>query len=418
MPSLVKFPSSIPNEIIDIIVSYIDVFKDLLTFRHLCNKTLNRKYTANFYCSILYSFIETPKVYITYNTSLNILKKRDYIRDIRIHAPRYINFQQLNNLTKLETLIIEEYGCIRNIPPIYKSLTTLICPSSDLSDNILNKLPNLTKLNCKGCYDVTEKSLSILTNLTALTSYSNNANDLTFIKNLKKLEHLYIDYRFQNLSSNIISNLTSLKSLEFNIYKYIDPNIIRLLPNLEYIKCNNIIPYWDEDIMHLSNLKHLITGIKCEFTDISFKQLTKLEKLEINGQNINISNDILSTLTNLTELSLGNLQLDDNTFINMKKLKTLNCDNSLLLTDKCLINLSNLISLHCGNNINFTDEGLSKLLNLQILHCGENTNFTIDGIYNLPNLKQLSTGKNINFSNVIKYYNGNKYAIIKKYLQM
>jgi hypothetical protein len=204
-----------------------------------------------------------------------------------------------------------------------------------------------------------------------------------------------------------MSKLINLKTLHLSDNSKIKPEIIKLLPKLELVDCG-IYEFTDDHLINLTNIRKLICGINCFFTDLSFRQLTKLKILDIDWAHILLDDDTFSTLTELTELHLGNrLILTDQVFINMSKMRKLYCDRNIYITDNCLKYMPNLIELDCGSNNNFTDNAIIELHDLEILRCGECINITDNCLKHMSNLIELDCGNNNNFTDsaIMKLHN-------------
>lgn len=384
-----------PIDLHDFIVSFIDNFKDLLNWRHVCHNTFHN-YTAQFYCSRMYPFIQTPYVNITNATNLNLLIKRSYIKNIIIHTSS-IQDKYIKELKNLEYLNIDTYT-YNLTNSAFKNLTNLKTMiynnNTDIDDIAISRLTNLTNLSCFNCIKITANALAKLTNLAILDCSSNQYLDTSFVRHLTKLECLTIDGNVQN----DISNLTPLVNLKvLNIRKLgIIPEILRVLPNIIYLKCGEY-DYHDIHITTLTKLKELVCGTNCVFTDLSILNLKNLTILKLNKSKSVISDNAINGLINLTELNCGYSQITDNAFKLLTKLQSLQCERNITITNEALQYLPNLLEFRCGHNTNFTDSGVILLTKLVILNCEHNTNLTDISLLNLPNLKILCCGINHNF---------------------
>lgn len=388
-----------PNDIHDVIVSFINNFTDLMSWRHTCHDTFH-DYTASFYCRKLYPFIKTPLVEVTEDTNLNLLSRRSYVKSININIHNF-KAEYLINLKELEYLKFSDYGDgMPSSSYVFANLTklqTLNCSYSVcFNDMSLMKLTSLTQLICDNCQKISAKSLSKLVNLTKLNCENIPRLDTSFVRHLTKLECLTISETVQDDPNNLIP-LVNLKQLHVT-KNGIRPESIKWLPKLTYLYCGNY-EYTDSHIMYLSNLTTLVCGVNCFFTDISLSNLTKLEEIRFNNANIIASDEVLSKLVCLIDLACGKTQIPDHVIKNFSNLTSLHCEENLLLTDNVLKYLPNLTELTCGRNTNFTDDGLIKLKKLEILNCGSNTAITDFTLYNLPKLHTLSCGFNRNFRN-------------------
>lgn len=391
-----------PSDIQDIIVSCFNNFIDLMNWRHTCS-SYYRDYSANFYCSKLYSFIKTPKVLANEYTNLFILSNRTYIKELFVDT--LINDANIRNLVNLELLKFEYTNYHKKLTQLgflkFTNLKVLHMQSSKiLNDYILLKLPNLTDLNCNACQYVTHNSLKTLTKLVKLECISIPKLKTSFVKNLTNLEYLYIDKAVENNKCHVISQLTKLKRLRID-HSGLKPSTAKLLPNLEYLDCQ-VHEYTDDHIMHLFNLKSITIGINTVITDLSFKNLTKLEYLNFGSNNVLISEDIFTKLIHLQSLYIGTLfDMSDSFLINCTNLEILDCGRNNTLTDLCLSYLPNLKELYCAKNQNFTDNGVKNLKNIEKLNCGTNKNLTDITLLSLPKLKELDCGYNRNFRDAL-----------------
>lgn len=110
----------------------------------------------------------------------------------------------------------------------------------------------------------------------------------------------------------------------------------------------------------------------------------------------------ISRLTNLEELTLKGLQLEDDeieSIVNLKKLEKLNIKNSRYITDICLKYVASLEDLtylnisRSGFNENFTDEGIyhiCELSNLSTLKIGSSELITISSINMMIKMDKLN----------------------------
>jgi len=405
----------------NIIVSYINSIKDLLSWRYTCRSHF-RKYVVYFECSNFYQFIIPINVVINRNTNLTLLKYNDQIKYLKISRnkskhQKYINERFTNehllHLKNLEYLEIEGYykygdGEVSCMSPSLtltgfinlSKLKTLHCKDMVfLTNDILNNLPNLTDLDCSNCNFVTHHGLRHLTNLTKLVCNGNDSLDSCFVQYLTKLEYLTIDYDIQN-NYDLLIPLVNLKILQAPTDN-INPNIIKVLPKLERVICYNN-EFTDIHIQHLYNLKELVCGPNSFFTGLSLDKFSNLEKFSITNTNIELFVFTFRKFTYLKEFHSGNAHIPDHLFKDLKFMESLYCDNNITLTDKCLEFMPNLTELNCGNNNSFTDYAVSKLKKLKDLNCVSNVLLTDLTLTSLPNLTRLSCGINRNFKDGLK----------------
>ena len=367
-----------PIDILQYIVSYMNEFQDVMSWRHTCRRTFIT-YTVSFYCSRMYTFIRTPYVLITKDTNLDRLSKRTYINGLVVNSTnKPLGNKHLCNLKNLFSLKISTSYPYSSIDAKafknFNKLKAFICSRETfVNDEVLMYMPDLIYLDCTACLHVTGKSLGSLHHLTTLICEDIYDLDFRFLTNLTNLKSLTIHQSVQN-DINIFKSLTNLTTLNLSPSMSIKPEIVKLLPNLDSVICGNY-EYTDDHLMHLNNLKMLICGINCFFTSLSISRLQNLTVLNINNGVFNITDSALINLTNLLELHCGILYIPDYIFKYYTELRILNCDSNILMSDTALEYLPKLISLNCGKNLKFTDIGLSKLHKLRYLNCGINRNF-------------------------------------------
>lgn len=202
------------------------------------------------------------------------------------------------------------------------------------------------------------------------------------------LRHNYI------ISDDHICNLTNLKNLNLYFNKLITDNGIKKLKNLKKLTLTGICKITDDGLKNLTNLEDLDLSFFFDdigkITDNSLKHLTNLTTLRL-FENDKITNEGIKKLTKL------------------KKLILIDKSN---ITDDGIKNLVNLTSLRIGGYNNVIENGLSRtkflianneiknlknLKNLTELDITLNYDITGDEIMNFPNLKKIydAMGKNL-----------------------
>lgn len=213
-----------------------------------------------------------------------------------------------------------------------------------------------------------------------IVNYINDINDFLNFRQINKLinEKIYNVYFTINgaypfmISTNtklrkngrIYQNFEHVISLTCSYKKNSD--ILNRLINLKYLNLSSVLDIsYNKNIYNLPNLTYLNTGC------ISFD-----------------SNSLL-LCKNLETLISNRSYLLNSLFVNINKLKHLECELSIELTDKCLTNLTNLIYFRPPYINNFTVEGLQKLTNLEILHNTKNCYMKYNILIKLTKLKIL-----------------------------
>ncbi len=185
----------------------------------------------------------------------------------------------------------------------YNNIKTLQEELNKLSN--YKNLKNLTISSDEQGKPYSVENFDFLKNLTKLDYlYINglNANDISATFELSNLKTLVLSNgNMANSKFNLISKLTKLETLNLSMQNITDISVLSNLTNLKklYLSGNNI------------------TSIE------SLKTLTKLEELYV-GCNENLKNyNSLSSLENLTILMITPDSVDIKLFENLKKLKTL-----------------------------------------------------------------------------------------------
>lgn len=235
---------------------------------------------------------------------------------------------------------------------------------------------------------------------------------------LSKLIHL----RFLDLASNTKISDNTLKKMIYLRHLNIGRNYnisdysIKYLVNLTYLNCGIMnIQFTDEGIQPLINLITLYTSY-IDITDNAFKTLTKLKHLYCD-YNSKLTNHIFNYLPQLTELSVGYNKFSIQAISKLSNLTHLTINPDMLIFNEYFSCLQKLIYLNCSYNNTisdeallylpnlkylkrcnnqFTDIGLCTLRQLIYLDCGINNKFTNNGFCHLTKLQVLICGKNRN----------------------
>lgn len=164
--------------------------------------------------------------------------------------------------------------------------------------------------------------------------------------------------------------LTRLESLNLCYNKVITIRTVIQLTNLTKLglSCNHTVYHgYCHNKLSIKPLKNL-TNLDLSYNDV----IENSDLIEIGSQlrylnlvcNDTISDNSLSTLTNLTSLDLSdNNTITDNSILKLAKLKILKL-TSTKISDKSLQTLTNLTELESFYNDQITDDSLSKLTNL------------------------------------------------------
>lgn len=133
---------------------------------------------------------------------------------------------------------------------------------------------------------------------------------------------------------------------------------------------------------------------KSKISDISLKKLTYLVSLKSHEYCL-MTDDSLSLLTNLTELSIASddYLISDLSVSLLTNLTTLSINYNHLpnsrITDKSIMKLTQLVDLDLFINPYITDQAVMKLTNLTCLNLEGNDTISIDALKNLTNLETL-----------------------------
>ncbi len=133
-------------------------------------------------------------------------------------------------------------------------------------------------------------------------------------------------------------------------------------------------------------------------TDADLIKFTKLRRLN-NYQFSKITDKSLQCMTNLTHLKLFPTGITDECIKQLTKLQRLELNHNHRITDDSIKNLIHLDLLSLENNYLITDHGISTLTNLKCIGLINDDKITINGLRHLPKLAGLTLKNNGNISN-------------------
>jgi len=262
------------------------------------------------------------------------------------------------------------------------------------------------------------KGKSPTVNMENLEYLNINFNEIENMKfKLKKLKHIYINNPYISKSINI-SNVNSLKYLNNIEILELEVGISISLSladfrNLKKLNCRCCTYMKNEDIKNLINLELLCIINNLEITNDAFKNLGKIKTLLL--YNTLVTSEVLKYLPNIEILSLDNrsIRYDDYKYMeNVKKFKLLDlsCDNKIsdeniknidiehiILSNNDTITISglgkNIKKIDLERNSTIKNEDLKKL-DLIYLNLSTNNVITDEGLKFCKNLKILNLYSN------------------------
>ncbi len=289
-------------------------------------------------------------------------------------------------------------------------VTILNMSNSDISDELLNKYPNLVELNCSFCPNITDKSIIELKQLQILNCMGcQNITDKSIIE-LKQLQKFNCR-ECRNITDKSIIELKQLQILNccyheniivrhiieqelriLNYYEY--PNItdksIIELKQLQILNCSYCPNITDKSIIKLKQLQKLDCSWCQKITDRSIIELKQLQILNCSNCPKITDNSIIE-LKQLQKLYCNECpKITDISIIELTQLQILNCNECPNITDKSIIELKQLLKLDCKNCKNITDNSIIELKQLQILNCSYCPNITDISIIELKQLQDLN----------------------------
>jgi hypothetical protein len=253
-------------------------------------------------------------------------------------------YEKLSNLTSLKIMYdVDDVPFYKPLVLLFPRLKKLCCFSTLLTHS-LEGLTSLESLRAS-CINIQISTLTNLTKLKQCDSYAlhNFHNELPL---LTKLEHLSLPW--SNLVDNSdLVNLHNMRTLSItNTYEVTDEGLL-YMTKMEKLKLDvvggvggscfksfcatlttliiNNTSLYDEYLILLTQLKHL--EVYRHNTIRSLSKLTTLQTLYV-GDNNNIRNTDLTTLVNLTHLSIHN------EYITLDVIPFLTSLKSITLSDK------------------------------------------------------------------------------------
>ncbi|CAG0941605.1 partial Internalin I, partial [Candidatus Brocadiaceae bacterium] len=288
-----------------------------------------------------------------------------------------LNDEELNDLTNLTSLSLHECYSLQNVDGLQNltNLTSLVLAGCHSLQNVdgLQNLTNLTSLNLRGCDRL--PNVDVLHYLPKLTSLDlsvchllQNVDVLQYLPNLTSLD---LSYCFGLQNVDVLQNLTNLTSLDLSrCPRLLNYDLLKNLANLTSLKLSDCHSLQNVDVLqNLSNLTCLDLSDCNRLLNVDgLQNLTNLTSLFLDGCSYLQNVDGLQYLTNLTRLDLSRCHRLQNVDVmqnltNLTSLDLRKCE-SLQNVDG-LQNLTNLTSLdlsYCHSLQNV--EGLRSLLNL------------------------------------------------------
>ncbi|KAL9648821.1 hypothetical protein ABK040_003753 [Willaertia magna] len=299
------------------------------------------------------------------------------LKELKLYNCRNILGNCLQNLIKLEKLILQTCSAMKNINQYLNNLTNLkylkiyFCSSDEfLTSNSLQNLTNLEYLEIRG-----------------KEFYDKDFCNLTKLKTLKITKPFTFFDQEKNLTGSFLPYLTNLEILDCNFIveeKYCKN--LKHLKTLSLLKIDNVI---SEDLSYLKNIKtiSLFSSFSNKITDRHLQQLTNFISLNLDHQE-EITGECLINMINLTRLKVNATKIKDEHLMNLTKLKYLDISDCKNLIGNCLFNLSQLEELKISRT-QVNDEHLENLINLKELHAFECVNLN-SGKF-LLNMNELSS---------------------------
>ena len=230
-------------------------------------------------------------------------------------------------------------------------------------------------------------ALLVLTNIRSL--YLSNDRFITddTIPRLTQLTLLNLNNNRRIIN---ISSLTNLTSLDLSFSMVGGTSLIKLT-NLTHLDLSVESCIYDESLEVLTQLKTLVLGENVDITDNSIKFLTNLTQLNIN--NTKITGKSIKYLTNLTHLEMGQTlgTIKDEDLGDLTRLTYLDLSWNENITNKTLYRLTNIRSLVLARNSNITSSSVKSLPNLTMLNISNNDTIHTRTVKKLTNLVTLYT---------------------------
>jgi len=191
-----------------------------------------------------------------------------------------------------------------------------------IDDNCVSRLLKLTQINLFGNDVITNHGISKLTNLTKINLRSDKNITDDGIKRLTNLLHINMSKNYK-ITDYSLTNLTNLKSLSFE-HSNISDNSFTKLINLTMIHIGNgntnITDNGFKKLASYNNLQKLSLGCN-NISNKAIKEFYSLTSLNVKT-NINIDDNGIKNLTNLTELGI-NRQMSSQCIRNLRLLSNI-----------------------------------------------------------------------------------------------
>ena len=328
---------------------------------------------------------------------LNMLKKINILIILVIFSLGLI-YPILSKAT--DEIVSIKFEDINLYNAIVEKLNDIIENKNDSSYEIYLKQSNMqkvTKLDISQKNIANIKGLSGFTNVTKLYLHGNQITDISELNKMNNIEALDISQN-KITDISIISNMVNLRFLflgcdgienktgsRHSTNKITNLQPLKPLINMQTLEIDGL------DINDISSLENMSKLNTLDLRSNNIEDITVLSKLKnIKSLSIERNKNIkdfqpISSLGNLTKLSLGNMEIKNIDFLsNLTNIETLNLSFNDITDINSLANMSNLKELSIGNNPNLED--ISPLAKCKSLH---KLYIPYDNIKNIDNLKEL-----------------------------
>lgn len=318
-----------------------------------------------------------------------------------------LNFRRYSNLTKLDgrySMILALFGkdLVKNLPHL-----TNLSMSHVMTKDSIRDLVSLTTIDLANNHSVTLDAFKNLSNLTSLKLNGSLVFDATTnqpIEYLINLKKLFVSH-LSTISFQDISKLTNLEYLSLNNNTITNQEICRLTNLKSLCLLTNTLAINDDGISTLTNLTSLSLFENRIISDEGIRGLTNLSKLGIRMHE-KISFDTIyglpyltSLIINVRHLSQNHALSDHEMFTTLTNLKSLNISRDRNFSNFTISKMTNLTSLDCSNSRQISNEVIRSLTNLKKLVMNNTDSIRDEGIENLTNLTTLSMIDNFKISN-------------------
>lgn len=327
---------------------------------------------------------------------------KDYAEDYGenyFYCPNYSRIEcaeiaeKLPNLTSLSIIKSD----VKNIEALsgMKKLRTLEFHMNEGTEDIsfLTSLPKLTTFKITQYYGYEIKDLTPVSSLTKLKKLQiscDSERDLTFLKGLKNLKNLDLDFEFSSIAP--LSKLTKLKTLRLNSSSISDISPLAKLKNLttlEILERNHIKDI--SAIGKLTKLKSLMLHTMDVGSVAVLSKLKKLESLSLMYVKCSDARKVVSGLTTLKSLDITDVDMGRDCGF-LKKLKNL---ETLFMLYPGFTSIDGI--QYCTNlkNLWLQDDSLSdispfkKLKKLEVLNISNSGVTDISALAKLKNIRTL-----------------------------